>query len=54
MNVMQTKDRLVGELSKCNDVKGIAQSGDINAILVPGKSELELLAEEIEKAGNYN
>lgn len=42
MNVMQTKDRLVGEISKCNEVKGIAQTGDINAILVPGKSDIDL------------
>ncbi len=40
MNVQQIKDRLVSEISKCKDVKGIAQTVDINVILVPGKSDI--------------
>lgn len=31
MNVLQIKDNLVCEISKCNNVMGIAQTGDINA-----------------------
>lgn len=42
MNVLQTKDSLVCEISKCKDVKGIAQTGDINAKLVPGQSDIDL------------
>ena len=42
MNVLQIKERLVCEISNCKDVKGIAQTGDINAILIPGKSDIDL------------
>ena len=39
---VKTKDSLVYEISKCKDVKGIAQTGDINAKLVPGQSDIDL------------
>ncbi|MDW2797716.1 hypothetical protein RZO55_09050 [Clostridium boliviensis] len=42
MNVLQIKDNLVCEISKCNNVMGIAQTGDINAKLVPGQSDIDL------------
>lgn len=42
MNVLQIKDNLVCEISKCNNVLGIAQTGDINAKLVPGQSDIDL------------
>lgn len=34
MNVMDTKDNLVRELSQNNKIKGIGQTGDINADLI--------------------
>ncbi len=42
MNVLKIKERLVCEIAKCKHVKGIAQTGDINAVLVPGKSDIDL------------
>jgi hypothetical protein len=42
MNILQAKDNLVREISKCEPVKGIAQTGDINATLVPGQSDIDL------------
>lgn len=42
MNVLQAKDNLVCEISKCKNVNGIAQTGDINAKLVPGQSDIDL------------
>ena len=42
MDVLQIKDNLVCEISKCKEVKGIAQTGDINVILVPGQSDIDL------------
>lgn len=42
MNILQAKDNLVREISKCEAVKGIAQTGDINATLVPGQSDIDL------------
>ncbi len=42
MGVLLTKDKLVYEISKCRDVKGVAQTGNINAKLVPGQSDIDL------------
>ena len=42
MDILQTKDNLVSEISKCEAVKGIAQTGDINAKLVPEQSDIDL------------
>jgi hypothetical protein len=42
MNILQTKANLVREISKCEAVKGIGQTGDINAKLVPGLSDIDL------------
>lgn len=42
MNVLQIKENLVCEISKCKEVKGIAQTGDLNAILVRGQSDIDL------------
>lgn len=42
MDVQLVKNNLVNELSKFKDVKGIAQTGDINAKLVPGQSDIDL------------
>jgi hypothetical protein len=42
MDILQAKDNLVREISKCEAVKGIAQTGHINAKLVPGQSDIDL------------
>lgn len=42
MKVIDTKDRLVSELSQCDKVKGIGQTGDINAELIPGQSDIDM------------
>lgn len=42
MDVLQVKDNLICEISKCKNVKGIAQTGDINAKLIPGQSDIDL------------
>lgn len=49
MDVQLIKDNLVSELSNVKNVKGIAQTGDINAKLVPGQSDIDLfiLCEDI-------
>ena len=43
MNVMDTKDNLVRELSKNKKIKGIGQTGDINADLIPAIAILTCL-----------
>ncbi|SEV87441.1 DUF4037 domain-containing protein [[Clostridium] fimetarium] len=42
MNVIEAKDRLVNELSQCDKIKGIGQTGDINAELIPGNSDIDI------------
>lgn len=42
MHVIDTKDRLVSELSHNDMIKGIGQTGDINADLVPGNSDIDI------------
>ncbi|WP_333652628.1 hypothetical protein [Lacrimispora sp.] len=42
MSVLLTKDKLVYEISKCRDAKGVAQTGDINVKLVPGRNDIDL------------
>ncbi|MDF2820623.1 MAG: hypothetical protein K0R15_1064 [Clostridiales bacterium] len=42
MNVIETKDKLVSELSQNNKIKGIGQTGDINADLIPGNSDIDM------------
>jgi hypothetical protein len=42
MNIQQAKDNLICEISKCKAVKGISQTGDINAKLLPGQSDIDL------------
>ncbi|HKM34189.1 MAG TPA: hypothetical protein VJY54_05545 [Lachnospiraceae bacterium] len=42
MNVIEIKDKLVRELSQNNKVKGIGQTGDINADLIPGNSDIDM------------
>ena len=42
MNVIGIKDSLVCELSKNDKIKGIAQTGDMNADLIPGYSDIDI------------
>ena len=42
MNVIKTKDKLVNELSQNSKIKGIGQTGDINAELIPGNSDIDM------------
>lgn len=42
MKVIDTKNRLVSELSQCDKVKGIGQTGDINAELIPGQGDIDM------------
>lgn len=42
MNVIEIKDKLVSELSQNNKIKGIGQTGDINAELIPGNSDIDM------------
>ncbi|SEW46723.1 DUF4037 domain-containing protein, partial [[Clostridium] fimetarium] len=42
MNTFEFKDKLVLEISKCNKVKAIGQTGDMKEILVPGFSDIDL------------
>ena len=42
MRAIDIKERLVSELSQCDKVKGIGQTGDINAELIPGQSDIDM------------
>ncbi len=42
LTTTEFKDKLVLEISKCEKVKGIGQTGDINAKLIPGQSDIDL------------
>lgn len=42
MNANDFRDRLVSLLSACDDICGIGQTGNINAPLIPGKSDIDL------------
>lgn len=42
MNVNEFKTKLVEELSNCNEILGIGQTGDMNAPLVAGKSDIDM------------
>ncbi len=42
MKVIHTKDRLVSDLSLNSKIKGIGQTGDMNAELIPGSSDIDL------------
>ena len=42
MKVINTKDRLVSNLSLDDRIKGIGQTGDINAQLIPGNSDIDM------------
>lgn len=42
MTTLEFKDKLVMEMSKCNKVKGIGQTGDISAQLTPGLSDIDI------------
>jgi hypothetical protein len=42
MKAIEIKDKLVLDLSQLQEVKGIGQTGDINAKLVPGQSDIDL------------
>ena len=42
MNTNDFRDCLVSLLAACDDVCGIGQTGDINAPLIPGKSDIDL------------
>jgi hypothetical protein len=42
MKVIDIKDKLVSEISQIEKVKGIGQTGDINAELIPGNSDIDM------------
>lgn len=42
MKVIEIKDKLVSEPSQCDKVEGIGQTGDINAELIPGRSDIDM------------
>lgn len=42
MKVIDVKNKLVNELSQCETIKAIGQTGDINAKLIPGNSDIDL------------
>ena len=42
MNVHAFRDKLVTTLSACPAIKGVGQTGDLNAPLIPGKSDIDL------------
>lgn len=42
MKAAALKEELVEKLSRCKGIKGIAQTGDLNAPLIPGKSDVDL------------
>lgn len=42
MNVNDFKLKLVEEISNCDEILGIGQTGDINAPLIAGKSDIDL------------
>lgn len=42
MNTIEFRDKLVAEIAKIDCVKGIAQTGDLNEELIPGKSDIDL------------
>jgi hypothetical protein len=60
MNVNEIKDRLVNDLSQNSKIKGIGQTGDINANLIPGNSDIDmfvlctLVPSEAERQSVYN
>ena len=42
MNVIEARDRLIHHLSQNNKILGIGQTGDINAPLIPGNSDIDM------------
>ena len=42
MKVIDIKNKLVNELSQCETIKAIGQTGDINARLIPGNSDIDM------------
>ncbi|BCN29051.1 YpoC family protein [Anaeromicropila herbilytica] len=42
MNVIHIKDKLVSDLSGIDKIKGIGQTGDMNADLIPGNSDIDM------------
>lgn len=42
MNVNEIKLKLVKDLSQYEIIKGIGQTGDINAPLIPGNSDIDM------------
>ena len=42
MNVTKIKEELVNDISKLEFIKGIGQTGDINAPLIPGNSDIDI------------
>ena len=42
MNANDFRDRLVSLLAEYDGILGIGQTGDINAPLIPGKSDIDL------------
>ncbi len=44
MMVIKLKEELVSTLAKYNLVKGIGQTGDMNVQLIPGKSDIDYIA----------
>ena len=42
MNVVEARDRLIHQLYQNNKILGIGQTGDINAPLIPGNSDIDM------------
>jgi hypothetical protein len=42
MQVNEFKEKLIKIISDCDDVLGIGQTGDVNAPLIPGKSDIDI------------
>lgn len=42
MNINDFKNKLVNAIASCDKVKGVAQTGDINAPLIAGKSDIDI------------
>ena len=47
MDVNDFKLKLVEEISNCDEILGIGQTGDINAPLIAGKSDIDILKSRI-------
>lgn len=42
MKAIELKEELVSKLAESVKIKGVAQTGSIDAVLIPGKSDIDL------------